>query len=157
MPRFNRRGKTRWYLVTTITVGAPTVAQIAAGVRVDVALRSLNGFTSAVDDLDASDASSTFEKSIPGPEKAEASSMQLYQGDADADAEETIRAAMVVNANRYMVECVRGAPTIGDPVNIFPVRVKGVNSDNTADNATATYTSQFSIYDPPTKYVDIAS
>lgn len=157
MPRFNRRGKTRWYLVTTITVGAPTVAQIAAGVRMDVALRSLSGFTSAIEDLDAADASSTWGKTIPGGETAEASSMTLYQGDLDADAEETIRAAQVVGANRYMVEAVRGAPVIGDPVNIFPVRVKGVNNDNTAENATATYTAQYSIYDPPTKYVDIAS
>lgn len=157
MGRFNRRGTTRYYLVTTVTVGAPTVAQITAGTRLDTALRSLTGFTSAIDDLDAADMSSTWGKTIAGAENAEASSMTFYQGNLDADAEETIRAAQVVGANRYMVEAVRGAPVIGDPVNIFPVRVKGVNNDNTTDNATATYTAQYSIYDPPTKYIDIAS
>lgn len=156
MPRFNRRGKTRWYLVTTLTVGAPTTTQVLAGTRVDVALRSLNGFTSTIEDLDAADASSTWGKTIPGGETAEASSMTFYQGDLDADLEETIRAAHTVGANRYLVSSKRGAPAVGDPVDIFPVRVKGVNDDQTTDNATATYTAQYAIYDPPVKNIDLA-
>jgi hypothetical protein len=156
MGRFNRRGTTRVYLVTTLTVGAPTVAQITAGTRLDVAIRSLTGFTSKVDDLDAADMSSTWGKTIPGAETAESSSITFYQGNLDADVEETIRAAHTVGASRYIVFSKRGAPTAGEPVDFYPVRVAAVNDDQNADNATATFTVQYSIYDPPVKNLDAA-
>jgi hypothetical protein len=159
MPRYNRRGKTRYFLVTTIVnPAAPTVAEINAGVALHNVLRSVNGFTSTFEDLDAADQGSDFNKTIPGGQTPEASSMVFYAGDDAADTEEDVRAVMVENAERYIVRVHWGAPAATQPADVFPVRIKGSNDDpNGEGNATATYTTQFSIYDEPNKYVAIAA
>lgn len=159
MPRYNRRGKTRYFLVTSIAnQAAPTVAEINAGVPLHDVLRAFNGFTSEIEDLDAGDQGSTFNKTIPGGETAEASSMTFYAGDAAADEEEAVRAALVEGANRFVVRCHWGAPVAAAPCDVFPVRIKASNDDpNGENNVTATYTVGFSITDAPSKYVDIAA
>jgi hypothetical protein len=156
MGRFNRRGTEQVFLVTSIPdPTAPVAATIAAGVGLHPVLRSLNGFTSEVADLDAADASSTWDKTIPGGESAANSSMTFYAGDDDADTEEDVRAAFVEGAERFIVFCPRGAPTAGEPADVFPVRIKANNDDKTFENAAATFTVQMSIHDEPSKQVAI--
>lgn len=157
MPRFNRRGTEQVRLVTAIVdPAAPTAAEIDAGVDLHPVLRSLTGFTTSVEDLDAADQSSDFNKTIPGGETPEASAMTFYGGDDDADTEETVRAAFIEGTERYVVFTPRGAPVAGDPADVFPVRIKANNDDKTVENAAATFTVQMSIYESPNKQVTIA-
>src|SRR5436190_14783997 len=155
--RFNRRGTEKWYLVTTIAnQAAPTAAEINAGVLVSPYLRSLSGFTSEVEDLDAADQSSSFNKTIPGGETPENSSMTFYASDTLADGEETTRAAFVQGTQRYMVAVPRGTVLAAAKCDVFPVRIKSNNDDKTVENAAATYTVGMSIYTLPSKQVAIA-
>lgn len=145
------------YLVTDIpNPAAPTVAQITAGVDITAVLRGSTGFTSEVADLNAEDQSSTWAKTIPGGETAQASSLNLYAGDLDADTEEVIRDAFVEGSERFVVFCLRGAPTAGEPANVFPVRIKAVNDQNYTSQEAANYMVGVSIFDPPSKNVSIA-
>lgn len=157
MPRFNRRGQEKVYFALTATKAAPTAAQITAAVEITGGIRALTGFTSQQEDLDAADMSDTWGKTIPGGQSTVESSITFYAGDDDDDLEEDIRAALVEGTNGYVIFSKRGAATTGVPVNVFPVRVKAVNDDETAENATATFTAGFALYDPPAKGVDVVA
>lgn len=158
MSRFNRRGTEQVFLVQSIAnQAAPTVAEINAGTDLHPVLRALTGFTTSVEDLDAADQSSDFNKTIPGGETPEASSMTFYAGDADADDEETVRAAFVEGDEAFIVFCPRGAPTATEPCDVFPVRIKANNDDKVVANAAATFTVQMSIHESPSKQVAIAA
>jgi hypothetical protein len=131
---------------------------VIAGTPLHVGLKALSGFTSEVEDLDNSDASSTWGKTLPGGETPAASSMTFYVGDVPADVEETIRTALTEGINGYMVASNYGAPVAstgkGD---VFPVRIKASNMDRVVENAIQTRTVGFSIYDPPNKNVSFAA
>jgi len=158
MPRFNRRGKTKVYLVQTIAdPAAPTVGEIEAGVALHPVLRSYTGFTSEKADLDAADQSSDWNKTIPGGETPASSSLTLYAGDDVADDEEDVRTEFTEDDEVYVVWCLWGVPVEGEPANVFPVRIKAINDDSMTDQVAGTYTVGASIYDPPNKYVAIAA
>lgn len=159
MPRFNRRGNTGVYYVATIAdQGAPTVAEITAGTPLHEVMAAWTGFSSEVADLPVPDMGSTWEGSIPGGETPAASSITFYSGDDDADTEETVRAALVEGDTGFIVVVKRAkAPTAADPADVFPVRIKAVNDEYSADNAPARFMAGFTIYDPPNKNVDIAA
>ena len=159
MPRYNGRGRTRWFFVAALaSPSSPSAAAVAAGTALHVALRSLTGFTSEVEDLDNSDYSSTWGKTLPGGETAAASSMTFAAGDTTTDPEEVIRAALGEGLNGYIVRSRYGAPVAtsgrGD---VYPVRIKANNQDTIAENAVQTFTVGFSIYDPPSKSVTFAA
>ncbi len=159
MPRYNPRGRTRYYFVASLAApNNPSAAAVVAGTALHVALKALSGFTSEVEDLDNSDASSTWGKTLPGGETPAASSMTFYAGDATADAEDAIRAALTEGINGYIVISNYGAPVAttgrGD---VFPIRVKASNMDRMVENAVQTRTIGFSIYDPPFKNVTFAA
>lgn len=150
MPRFNRRGQEHVLFVPVIAApAAPTVAELGAGVDLHPVLRSISGFNFTGEDLDVSDMSSTWGKTIPGGDTAADSSMTFYEGDDDADAEVDVEAALVKGDDGFVVFLRAGAPGAGDTARVWPVRVKSNNPDETAENAGATFTVGFSIPNPP--------
>ncbi len=158
--RFNRRGRTGVWLVSTLADPAePTDDEIAAGVALHEVLAATNGFSSEQDDLPVPDAGSTWNGTIPGGETPEASSMTFYAGTANADAEETVRAALVEGDEAYVVFTKWAkTPTATNPADVFPVRVKAVNDEyNLGENSPARFVAGFSIYDSPSKHVDIVA
>jgi hypothetical protein len=159
MPRYNPKGRSRWYFVASLaTPGNPSAAAVVAGTGLHTTLKALSGFTSEVEDLDNSDMSSTWGKTLPGGETPAASSMTLYAGDETADVEEVTRAALGQGLAGYIVSSRYGAPVAstgkGD---VYPVRIKASNQDPLAENAVQTFTVGFSIYDPPSKNVSFAA
>lgn len=154
MPRYNSRGKTRVYFALAIANrAAPTVAEINAGTALAPALRTFEGFTSEVEDLDNADFSSTWGKTLPGGETAADSSMTFAAGDVAGDVEESIRNALVQGANGFVVWCWWGAPTAGQRASVYPARIKSNNQMPKPENAIAEFQVGFSLYDPPSKYV----
>lgn len=158
MPRFNRRGRTGVHFVPTIANrAAPTVLEINAGTPLHEVLAASSGFTSEQEDLPVPDLGSTWGKVIPGGETAAASSLTFWSGDADADVEETVRAALVEGASGFIVWTKRAkTPAAGQPVDVFPVRVKATNEQYSVDNGGAQFMTGFSIHEPPSKNVDAA-
>jgi hypothetical protein len=153
MPRYNPKGRSRWYFVASLaTPGNPSAAAVIAGDPLHTTLKALSGFTSEVEDLDNSDMSSTWGKTPA------ASSMTFYAGDAPADVEEVTRAALGQGLAGFIVLSRYGAPVAstgkGD---VYPVRIKASNQDALAENAVQTFTVGFSIYDPPSKNVSFAA
>lgn len=159
MPRFNRRSNTGVYYVTTIAdPTAPTDAEITAGQALHEVLAATSGFTSDQGDINVPDLGSTFEKTLPGGETPAASSLTFWSGDDDADTEEEVRAALVEGDTGYIVWSKRAkTPAAGDPVDVFPVRVKASNEQYAVENAGAQFMTGFSIYEEPNKHVDVAA
>ncbi len=153
MPRFNRRGRTGVYAVVSLaSETSPSAAAIAAGTALHPALRALTGFTSETEDLDNSDMSSTFGKTIPGGETPAASSMTFAAGDNTADVEEGIRAALPEGQNLFICFTKWSkTPIAGQPVDVWPVRCKAVNDEYSVDNAVAQFMVGMSIPHPPSK------
>jgi hypothetical protein len=160
MARFNRRGNTGVYYVPAAGIAnpaAPTATEINAGTALHEVMAAWTGFTSEQADLPVPDLGSTWEGTIPGGETPAASSITFYAGDQDADTEETVRAALDPGDTGYIVVVKRAkAPVAADPADVFPVRVKAQNDEYTVDNAAARFNVGFTIYDPPSKNVDIA-
>lgn len=158
MPRYIPTGKTRWFLVPTLANPAvPKATEISAGTPLHDVLRSYSGFTAEHADADSADLGSTWDKTVPSTRSASASSMTLYAGDAAADEEETVRAALTPGDDMFVVRCHWGAPTATQPCDVFPVIVKHTNTDAAGRTDVATYTVGFSIHDDPSIYVDIVA
>jgi hypothetical protein len=157
MGRFNRRGQERVYFVPTLaSQSSPTAVQITAGTRLDVAIRSISGFTFTSDRLDAADMSDTWAKTIGGGDSAADSSITLYEGQLTGDTERTIETALAKGSTGFVVFCPQGAPVATNRARVWPVTVLSNNPDESAENATATYTVGFSIPNPPTTTATIA-
>lgn len=151
MPRFNRRGQEKVYFVATLaSETAPSAAAVVAGTPLHTACRAISGFNYTGEDLDASDMSSTWGKTIPGGDTAGDSSMTFAEGDDDADDERTIEDALDKGLNGFIVFSPEGVPATGGRARVWPVRVKSNNPDETADNGVATFTVGFSIPEQPT-------
>lgn len=158
MGRFNRRGQEQVFFATAIAdSAAPTVAELTAATPLHPVLRSISGFNFTGEDLDVSDMSSTWGKTIPGGDTAADSSMTFYEGDDAADVEQDVEAALVKGDDGYVVFVPAGAPVALAKARVWPVRVKSNNPDETAENAGATFTVGFSIPNPPTLDAVIAA
>jgi hypothetical protein len=156
MPRYNPRGRRGWWFVAALADPAnPSAAAVAAGTALHPELKSWTGFTSETEDLDNSDESSTFAKTLPGGETPAASSLTIYAGDLDSDPGEVIRAALGQGgANGFVVIVKRSkTPAAGQRCDVYPVRVKSSNDDREAGNAIGTFTVGVSIPDVPRKHV----
>lgn len=151
MPRFNRRGQEKVYFVPVLaSQTAPSAAAIVAGQPLHLGLRAISGFNYTGEDLDVSDMSDTWGKTIPGGDTAADSTMTFYEGDDAADVERDIEDALVKGDDGFIVFCPTGVPVATSRVRVWPVRVKSNNPDETAENAGATFTVGFSIPNPPT-------
>jgi hypothetical protein len=156
MPRYNRRGRTGWWFVASLANPAsPSAAAVAGGTAMHNELKSFDGWTSEVEDLDNADQGSTFAKTLPGGETPASSLLTIYAGDADTDPGEVIRTTLGQGgANGFVVRVKRSkTPAAGERCDVFPVRVKASNDDPEAANAIATFTVGFAIPDVPNKNV----
>jgi hypothetical protein len=160
MPRFNRRGRTGvWFVAALADPANPSAAAVVAGTAIHDQLKSWDGWTSEVEDLDNADYGSTFAKTLPGGETPAASSLTIYAGDLDSDPGEVIRAALGQGgANGFVVVVKRSkTPAAGERSDVHPVRVKSSNDDREAGNAIATFTVGFAIPDVPRKNVTMVA
>jgi hypothetical protein len=160
MPRYNPRGRRGWWFVAALADPAnPSAAAVAAGTAIHDQLKTFDGWTSEVEDLDNADQGSTFAKTLPGGETPASSSLTIYSGDVDSDPGEVIRATLGQGGNDGFVVRVKRSktPATGQRCDVFPVRVKSSNDDPQAENAIATYTVGFAIPGPPFKNVSMVA
>lgn len=150
MTRFNRRGQEKVYLAPMLTdPAAPDPADVATWTELTPALRNINGFNYTGEDLDASDMSSTWGKTIPGGDTAGDSSMTFAEGDDDADVERDIEAALTKGDTGFIIFSPEGVPADTGRARVWPIRVKSNTPDESAENGLATFSVGYSIPDPP--------
>lgn len=153
MPRFIGRGKEGVFFVPSLAdPNSASAAAVAAGTPLHNILRSFTGFTSNIENVDNADYGSRVNKTLPGAENLDDSSLTIFAGDADTDAGEAARTALAEGTNGFIVWVKRSqTPATGQRYDAFPVRVGGQNDDRTFDMAVRTWTASMSITDAPSK------
>lgn len=132
MARFFRRGKEKWVFAPAVAnPAAPTRAEINAGTVLtqpgDTAaagVAAVAGFTLSNAPITVPDAASTFDKSIPGVDSTDASSITIY----DDDASSTKRTALAKGTAGFIIRMPYG-DVAGKRCEVWQVRTTGVNDD----------------------------
>lgn len=126
MPRFMRKGKTRVWFVPTIasvTLVAPTTVEVNAGVRLDVELAEINGFSFSNSPIDVPDMATAFVSKIPGEDTVADSNMTFYEQTLT----NPISVALAKNVVGYIVIFYAGIagalPAAADKAEVWPVIV----------------------------------
>ena len=160
MARFMRKGKTRVYFLTTLTVPtAPTAAEVIAGVSLGQHMAEMSGFMFSNNPIMTPELQNAFVSQIPGEDATEASGMVLYQDPAVAS--QARRAALVKGAVGYVVIFSAGlagsTPAVADKCDIWPVTVSSNSKQYTVENEAAKYEVKFAMTSPPTEDFAIAA
>lgn len=146
MPRFVRRvkGVKVLFCPAIANKAAPTRAELTGGTDLTPDLYDLGGFILTPGDADASDFSSAVEKTVPGLESLEASTLTFH----DDDVSSTIRTALAKGTNGYVVRFPYG-DVATRRCEVWPVRSKGPNDEWNRGSETAKFPVGFSITDTP--------
>lgn len=139
MSRKGTTGESRFWYVPTIASGtlAPTVAEIGAGTEL-TAFATRDGFDApqSASQIDASDASTRRNKSIPGNIEASTVTMRLYRDSVSAD--DDAWTALPLDTAGYIVEREFGNTTAvaaAQKVNVFKGAVSSRSPQAWGDEA----------------------
>lgn len=155
MARFFRRGKEKWVFAPAVSnTAAPTRAEISAGTILTAAgdtaaagVASVAGFAVSNSPIVTPDAATTFDKSIPGIDAIEASSITFYDDDASA----TKRTALAKGTAGFIIRMPYGDVET-KRAEVWPVRSTGVNDDaDLVGSSAATFVVGFSVEAEPNK------
>jgi len=131
---------------------APKTSELTAATEVTQLVSGLN-FSAQGSAVPTPDLSTLFETSIPGTTTATAS-MDGYRDDVADDLWDLLPrgAKGVVYIARY-----GGKPAVGDPVEVWPVRVISRTNANMTNNTVATFTVTFSVPREPAEDAIVAT
>jgi hypothetical protein len=153
MARFFRRGRSAVFYLPIVAaytsasgtgVGNPTAPEIAAGTSLTTSINAIAGFDLSNTAIAVPDLGTTFNKSIPGEDTTQASTITFY----DDDSSTTVRSALAKGTAGYILLCPYGETTT-KRCELWPVRSSGVNDtwDLAAD--AARFVVSFAITDVP--------
>ncbi len=136
------------------SIAAPTQAEITAGTVLNVAggtvaagLAHMDGWETAVSNIDVPDVQTTFDGQIPGRTKASEASCTFY----DDDASSTIRTALAEATAGYMI-IMRYGGTTGKRAQVYPCKVSTLNdSQINAENTASMFVVTFAVTSAPNK------
>jgi hypothetical protein len=141
MPRFMRKGVTKFYWVPTIASPTliPTSAEVIAGTNLTPQLAEVNGFNFANSPINTPDMSSAFVGKIPGEDTTDNSDITFYEDKVT----NPIKTAQAKGNVGYVVIFYAGtagaSPAAGDKVDVWPAIVASNSRMYTADNEAAKY------------------
>lgn len=153
MSSFFRRGKEKWVFAPAVAnMAAPSRAEINAGTVLTqpgdtsaAGVASVAGFSVTNTPIVKPDAASTFDKSIPGIDSTDASSITFY----DDDASSTKRTALAKDTAGFIIRMPYG-DVATKRCEVWQVRTTGVNDDaNLVAAEAATFVVGFSIENAP--------
>lgn len=151
--RYMQKGTTQFHFLPTIAAasGIPTAAECAAGDRLlDIA--DVSGFNFENDPIATPDMDSTFTSSIPGEDKAEASSLTFYERKGLAN--NPAKAAMPKGTVGFIVVFPYGTagatPAEDDECDVWPVEVASVGRAYNAGNEAGKFMIKYTMSAPPT-------
>lgn len=147
MARFFRRNVSKiWFLPSVASAAAPTRAEITAGVDLSGAIAAIAGFSLSNTPIAVPDLSSTFNKTIPGEDATQASTLTFY----DDNASTVIRTALAKGTAGYIL-----LEPYGDVATkrceVWPVQTTGVNDVWDLGNDSARYIVGFAVTNTPTQ------
>jgi hypothetical protein len=145
-----RRGVTKIYWLKAIA-GAnniPTRQELATTNATDLsgAISDIAGWSLANSPIDTPDLGSTLTTSIPGEDKADTSTLTIYEDQAS----EVIETLLTKGAEGFVVILRKGDVPQSKSMDIFPVRVAGRAPAYSTTSDPAKFTVTFSIADEPT-------
>ncbi|MET7524712.1 hypothetical protein [Streptomyces sp900116325] len=146
--RFMRRGVTKIYFLPEITAATnvPTRSEITGGTELSGAISDIAGWSLGNSPIDTPDLGSTLTTSIPGEDKADASTLTFYEDKAG----DTIETLLSKGEEGYVVILRKGDVPASKSMDIFPVRVASRAPAYSAGSDPAKFTVTFAVSDDPT-------
>ncbi|MGW3827773.1 phage tail tube protein [Streptomyces sp. NPDC005071] len=146
--RFMRRGVTKIYFLPEITAATnvPTRSEITSGTELSGAISDIAGWSLGNSPIDTPDLGSTLTTSIPGEDKADASTLTFYEDKAG----DTIETLLSKGEEGYVVILRKGDVPASKSMDIFPVRVASRAPAYSAGSDPAKFTVTFAVSDDPT-------
>lgn len=121
--RFIAQGTTRYYwLPTCASIALPTRIEMNAGTDLTCEIASISGFSTMADEVETPDACSRFTSKIPGPIKADDSSINFY---ADVTGND-VHSFYVRDQNGFLL-ILPGGDIAGRRMDNFATRVKSIS------------------------------
>ncbi|MDX3766408.1 MULTISPECIES: hypothetical protein [unclassified Streptomyces] len=146
--RFMRRGVTKIYFLPEITAATnvPTRAELTGGTELSGAISDITGWSLGNSPIDTPDMGSTLTTSIPGEDKADASTLTFYEDKAG----DTIETLLSKGEEGYVVILRKGDVPASKSMDIFPARVASRAPAYSAGSDPAKFTVTFAVSDDPT-------
>nr|WTB35195.1 hypothetical protein OG781_42195 [Streptomyces sp. NBC_00830] len=146
--RFMRRGVTKIYFLPEISAATniPTRQEITTGTELSGAVSDIAGWSLGNSPIDTPDLGSTLTTSIPGEDKADASTLTFYE-DKAGDSIETL---LSKGEEGFVVILRKGDVPASKSMDVFPVRVASRAPAYSAGSDPAKFTVTFAVSDKPT-------
>ncbi|MGW0952842.1 phage tail tube protein [Streptomyces sp. NPDC002545] len=148
--RFMRRGITKIYFLKKITAAdnVPTRSELTGANATDLsgAISDIAGWSLANSPVDTPDLGSTLTTSIPGEDKADASTLTFYEDKAS----ETVETLLSKDEEGFVVILRKGDIPASKSMDVFPTRVAGRAPAYSTGSDPAKFTVTFAISDVPT-------
>ncbi len=142
-----RRGVTKIYFLDTIAAptNVPTRAELTGGTDLSGAVADISGWSLANSPIDTPDLGSTLTTSIPGEDKADASTLTFYE-DQLSEKVETLLTKDVVG---FIAILRKGDIPASKSLDIFPIRVASRAPSYSTSSDPAKFVVTFSISGEP--------
>ncbi len=143
-----RRGVTKIYFLSEIAAATnvPTRQEITTGTELSGAISDIAGWSLGNSPIDTPDMGSTLTTSIPGEDKADASTLTFYEDKAG----DTIETLLSKGEEGYVVILRKGDVPASKSMDIFPTRVASRAPAYSAGSDPAKFTVTFAVSDDPT-------
>ncbi|MFJ1837839.1 hypothetical protein ACIOJ9_28715 [Streptomyces sp. NPDC088175] len=142
--KYSRRGISTFLWVPTIAddVGLlPTRAELDSSTNLSAAIAAISGFTLENQSIETPNMAEDFDSSIPGSDKAEDSSLTLYEDKTTDTMEQLLQKGTTGN----LVVLRKGDIPQNKSMDVFPLRVGSQSPTFTADNEAAKLEVKFTI------------
>ncbi|WP_127355709.1 phage tail tube protein [Actinacidiphila soli] len=145
--RFMRRGVTKIFFLEAIAAATniPTRTELSAGTELSGTISDIAGWSLGNSPVDTPDLGSTLTTSIPGEDKADASTLTFYEDLAG----DTIETLLPKGAIGFVVILRKGDVPASKSMDVFPVRVASRAPAYSAGSDPAKFTVTFAVSDQP--------
>lgn len=138
-----RRGVTRVFAVPTVTLTAPTVAQITAGTEITDDIADISGFRFSNSRIPIPKLSSPFTGTIAGEDTADDSTLTFYDRKTSNPLRATFAKGSATNIVFFPAGTAGANPAIGDEADIWPVESAAVPREWSMGNDPARWMAEF--------------
>lgn len=149
MAEYFRRGTSRVFAVPTITVTAPTVAQVTAGTEITDSIADISGFRFSNSRINIPKLSTTFTATIGGEDTADDSTLTFYDDDTSNPLRTTFAKGTATHIVFFPAGTAGANPAIGDDCDVWPVESASVPREWSMGNDPARWMAEFGVTDPP--------
>lgn len=149
--RYYARGLTKiYYVLTIVTITAPSRAELNAGTDLSPEVAEVNGWEITSEEIETPDLATSFTSKIPGSLSVSDSSINLYADDNGADARGILPRGTLGN-----IVMLYGGDVAASKMDVFPIKVRSVGKPISLGDDPSTVNIQFSITRTPAENVAV--